>query len=102
MSPSRRAVCIGTVAVLTLAATSVPLVFGIQEDAALAAYRSGRYDEAIKALQEKIGSNQDFPHDHRHLFRALFEVGRYMEAEQVARGFIEEYPESPDLHNSLG
>tara|TARA_B100002003_G_scaffold251953_1_gene299343 strand:- start:6813 stop:9479 length:2667 start_codon:yes stop_codon:yes gene_type:complete len=102
VSPSRRAVCIGAAAVLTLAATSVPLVFGIQEDAALAAYRSGRYDEAIKALQEKIGSNQDVPHDHRHLFRALFEVGRYMEAEQVARGFIEEYPESPDLHNSLG
>ena len=83
-------------------ATSVALGLGNQDDSALAAYRSGRYEEAIKAFQHKIESGQDIPHDHRHLFRALFEVGRYMEAEAVARGFIAKHPASSDLHNSLG
>ncbi len=102
MNSSKLVIGIGAAAFLALMATSVAQVLGTQEDPALAAYRSGRYDEAVKALQQKIGSGQDVPHDHRHLFRALFEVGRYMEAEKVARGFINEHPESSDLHNSLG
>ncbi|MEC7900395.1 MAG: tetratricopeptide repeat protein [Acidobacteriota bacterium] len=102
MNPTRIAVYIGTSAVLGIIGISVALGLGNQDDSALTAYRSGRYAEAIGAFQQKIRSGQDIPHDHLHLFRALFEVGRYMEAEEVARGFIAKHPASSNLHNSLG
>jgi len=72
------------------------------EDAALTAYRSGRYEEAINAFRQRIRSGQDTPDDHRHLSRTLFEVGRYEEAEDSARVFIADHPMSPALYNSLG
>ena len=73
-----------------------------REDAALTAYRSGRYEEAINAFRQRIRSGQDTPDDHRHLSRALFEVGRYQEAADSARTFIADHPLSPALYNSLG
>ena len=88
MNPTSLAVCIGTSAVLGVMGSSVALGLGNQDNSALTAYRSGHYEEAIGAFQQKIRSGQDIPHDHLHLFRALFEVGRYMEAEEVARGFL--------------
>ncbi len=88
--------------VLALVALWVAPIAATQEDAALTAYRSGRYEEAINAFRQRIRSGQDTPDDHRHLFRALFEVGRYEEAENSARAFIADHPMSPALHNSLG
>ena len=72
MNSSKLVIGIGAAAFLALMTTSVAQVLGTQEDPALAAYRSGRYDEAVKAFQQKIGSGQDVPHDHRHLFCLLY------------------------------
>jgi tetratricopeptide (TPR) repeat protein len=72
------------------------------EDAALTAFRSGRYEEAINAWRQRIRTGSEDPADHRNLVRALAEVGRYEQAEEVARTFIADHPISPELHNSLG
>jgi len=71
-------------------------------DAALTAFRSGRYEEAINAWRQRIRSGNDEPADHRNLVRALAEVGRYEQAEDAARAFIADNPISPELHNVLG
>ena len=72
------------------------------EDAALVAYRSGRYEEAINAFRHRLRTGEASPGDHRALARTLRELGRYDEAEDVARVFSADHPRSPELHNSLG
>ena len=102
MRVRRRAAPTVTAVVLALMAPWVAPVVATQEDPALTAYQSGRYEEAINAFQQRIQSGQDTPHDHKHLFRTLFEVGRYEDAENIARAFIKDHPLSAALHNSLG
>ena len=72
------------------------------EDPAIAAYRSGRYDEAIDAFRSRIRDDDAPATDHRGLVEALAEVGRYEEAEEAARAFISAHPDSPELFNVLG
>jgi tetratricopeptide (TPR) repeat protein len=72
------------------------------EGGALAAYREGRYEEAINTLRQRIRVAQAAAEDHRLLTDILHEVGRYDEAEAVARAYIEAHPDSVELHNSLG
>ena len=75
---------------------------GQAEDAALLAYREGRYEEAINTLRQRIRVAEAAAEEHRLLTDVLHEVGRYEQAEAVARAYIEAHPGSVELHNSLG
>jgi tetratricopeptide (TPR) repeat protein len=65
-----------------------------------AAFRAGRYEEAISILEKHLGSGD--PRAVRGLARALAEVGRYGEAEQKLRSFGEAHPQSAESWNLLG
>jgi tetratricopeptide (TPR) repeat protein len=70
---------------------------GAAQPDAYAAYVSGQYDDAIRGLQALVRAD---PGDHRArrtLVAAMVEVGRYDDAERVARA-----GDSPQLANSLG
>ena len=73
-----------------------------QEDAAVTAMRTGRYDEAITIFSQRVRTDNATAADHRGLVLALLSVGRYSEAGESARGFAQSYPGSPELSNSLG
>ncbi len=73
-----------------------------QDDPAVAALRTGRYEEAISSFQQRVRGGNSAAEDHRGLVRALLSVGRYHEAEEAARFFVESQPDSADLWNALG
>jgi len=98
---------VGALAVATVVAlatlTPAPVVAAQQEeDPALLALRSGRYEEAINAWRQRIRMGNAVADDYRLLTGALNEVGRYDEAEESARTFIADNPTSPEVHNALG
>ncbi len=67
---------------------------------AIVAARSGRYDEAIAAFEAWARENPDEPRGHRGWVKTLLELGRYAEAERVARRLVD--AGSPELLNVLG
>jgi tetratricopeptide (TPR) repeat protein len=69
---------------------------------AAAALRSGDYDAALAGLQALAEKDPQDARVHRAFVRTLAEVGRYREAEEVARGFLSRSPRSPELLNTLG
>ncbi len=73
-----------------------------QDDPAVIALRTGQYEEAISIFRQRARNVGATPDDYRGLVRALISVGRYHEAEEAARLFVEANPESPDLLNVLG
>lgn len=68
--------------------------------AAVMAARSGRYDEAFAAFEQYSQEYPDEARAHRFWARSLMEVGRYEEAERVARRLVD--AGSPELLNALG
>jgi len=71
-------------------------------DDAWVALRTGRYDEAIAAFQSLGRRDGAAAAAARGHAVALRQVGRYDEAERVARRFIESNPGSSHLWNTLG
>ena len=67
---------------------------------ATVAARSGRYDEAIAAFEAWARENPDEPRGHRGWVKTLLELGRYAEAERLARRLVD--AGSPELLNVLG
>ena len=67
---------------------------------AIVAARSGRYDEAIAAFEAWSRENPDEPRGHRGWVETLLELGRYADAERVARRLVD--AGSPELLNVLG
>ena len=70
-----------------------------QVDAAVAAARSGRYEAALEAFEAWSGEHPREPGGHRHWVRTLLELGRYAEAERVARRLVD--AGSPELLNPV-
>ena len=71
----------------------------------LAAFRAGRYDEAIDLLTRQVKSRPASAEAHRLLARAFVEVGRYAEAEKTLRAFALAHSGSPEVkqvQNTLG
>ncbi len=66
------------------------------------ALRSGRYEDAISLYARLAGREPASVAAVRGWARALSEVGRYAEAEDVARAHARSFPESPELWNTLG
>ncbi len=100
--PAASTVAFALAAVLTGSAFAPAALAQSSEDAALVAYRSGRYEEAINAFRQRLRSGDASVDDRRALVRTLHEIGRYDGAEEVARIFIADNPSSPELYNSLG
>ena len=71
-------------------------------DPAQTALRTSRYDDAIAAFEQRVRSGAASVDDHIGLVRALSQVGRYDDAEEAARDYIDANPGSPELSNSLG
>jgi tetratricopeptide (TPR) repeat protein len=71
-----------------------------QLGAAVAAARGGRYEAALAAFEAWSKENPADPGGHRHWVRTLLELGRYAEAESVARRLVD--AGSPELLNVLG
>ncbi len=67
-----------------------------------AAFRAGRYDEAINLYRTLVRREPKADRSARGLVSVLSMVGKYDEAERVARSFIGNVPSSPELWNSLG
>ena len=98
-----RALLVGLALVTVLAAPRTSeAIQPPQEDPGTTALRTGQYEEAISIFSRRARDVGATPDDHRGLVRALRSVGRYPEAEEAARFFVEANPDSPDLWNSLG
>ncbi len=97
-----RILLVGLVMLTAPAAQISAAVQPLQGDPAIAALRTGQYEEAISIYRQRARGNSATPEDHRGLVRALLSVGRYHEAEEAARFFVEANPDSPDLWNTLG
>jgi tetratricopeptide (TPR) repeat protein len=67
---------------------------------AVVAARGGRYDAALAAFEAWSRENPEEPGGHRSWVKTLLELGRYAEAERVARRLVD--AGSPDLLNVLG
>lgn len=100
--PAGVAMSVATAAMLAGSALLPAALAQSNEDPALVAYRSGRYEEAINAFRQRLRAGEASLSDHRALVRTLQELGRYDQAEAVARDFISGNPASSELHNSLG
>ena len=87
-------------AMLLLASLASAWPAEAQVDAAVAAARSGRYEAALEAFEAWSGEHPREPGGHRHWVRTLLELGRYAEAERVARRLVD--AGSPELLNLLG
>ncbi|UCF21273.1 MAG: tetratricopeptide repeat protein [Gemmatimonadota bacterium] len=66
------------------------------------AFRSGRYEDAISLYARLAEGEPASVAIVRGWARALAEVGRYADAERVARAHAESFPDSPELWNTLG
>jgi tetratricopeptide (TPR) repeat protein len=67
---------------------------------AIVAARSGRYDESLAAFEAWARENPDEPRGNRDWVKTLLELGRYAEAERVARRLVD--AGAPELLNVLG
>jgi tetratricopeptide (TPR) repeat protein len=67
---------------------------------AVVAARGGRYDEALAAFEAWSRENPEEPGGHRSWVKTLLELGRYAEAERVARRLVD--AGSPELLDVLG
>ncbi len=79
--------------------------FAVAQDEAaggLSAFRTGRYEDAIRQFTDQVRRDPSSALAARGLARALAEVGRYAEAEKAAREYNERNPGSPELLNALG
>jgi tetratricopeptide (TPR) repeat protein len=86
---------------LGLAAAGGGPVWTVAQDAARPR-RSTDYPAAIARLTARGEKDPRGVEVHRALARTLAEVGRYAEAEEVARRFLARNPRSVDLSNTLG
>ena len=101
----RRAVVLGLLIVLS-ASSGARTPLRAQDDAtvlrrAQAAYRAGRYDEAIANFSMLANRPNGTVASRRGLLRALMDVGRYEDAERAARSFVTA-PGGVQLQTSLG
>ncbi len=62
----------------------------------------GNYEDAVNGFRRAIRTDESSVEAVRGMVAALGEVGRYEEAEEVAREFASENPGSVELSNSLG
>lgn len=85
-------------AILTLA---LPLS-GQETQAALTAFRTGHYDDAISMFSRAVRRQPASVEAARGLVAALCEVGRYEDAQEAAQRFSQRNPNSSELANSLG
>jgi tetratricopeptide (TPR) repeat protein len=91
----------GRIALLVAATTlAAALPARAQLPEAVVAARGGRYDDALAAFEAWSRESPDEPRGHRLWVRTLLEVGRYAEAERVARRLVD--AGSPELLNVLG
>src|SRR5918994_23754 len=98
----RRPLAALALAGLALFAASSASVHVVDAQDAAAALRSGDYETAIARFTARSREQAASADAHRALARVLAEVGRYREAEEVARGFVARSPRSPELWNTLG
>ncbi len=85
------------------AAGAAPAGYAVQQLAeGQSAYRSGRYDDAIKIYSQLVARAPSNARATKGLAGALREVGRYGEAADATRRFLSSVPRSVELSNTLG
>jgi tetratricopeptide (TPR) repeat protein len=93
-----------------LTGLALPLVLGLSTTAARGqglesaeeAFRTGRYDDAIRMFELLARRDRSSDAAARGECRTLLEVGRHAEAEEAARRYNRDNPGSAELQNMLG